>query len=59
MKYIDYVKKYDNLDKYIVFLAEMGLSAPEIAVVTETTRSHVYVVLQRNSWLMEAIKNAE
>lgn len=57
MKYLDYIKKYDNLDRYIVFLDYIGLEQAAIATLINSSRQHVHQVLKRNQWLLEAIQN--
>lgn len=47
MDYIDYIKKHDNLDKYILFLLSIGVSVSQTARWTKTSRMHIYNVLDR------------
>lgn len=48
MKYIDYLKKYDNFDRYVFFLISLGeFGASDIARLCGISRQQVYIVQKR------------
>lgn len=48
MNYIDYLKKYDNIDKYVLFLLYIGVTVSQTAKWTELSRMQIYNIVKRN-----------
>lgn len=46
--YIDYLKKYEHYDKFILYLLALGMSVDEVAKNAQVTRQTVYNVIERN-----------
>lgn len=57
MKYIEYLQTYDNFDKYILFLDELGFSDINISSMLNVTRQTIYNAKKRNATLLEALKS--
>jgi predicted DNA-binding protein YlxM (UPF0122 family) len=60
MTYIEFLKKYDNYDKYILYLLAQGFDVAQTAEKAEVARQTVYTAINRNKDLVksyiEAIK---
>lgn len=59
MKYIDYLKKYHNIDLFIVLMDELGYSDDEIITKLETSKGNLYNAKGRLEPLLEALKNMD
>lgn len=59
MNYVDYLKRYESFDKYILFLHELNIEPAEIARMVKMTRQHVYNVIERNKEMIEHLSTLE
>lgn len=57
MNYIDYIKKFDNFDKYIIFMKSLGFTDESIALKTGITRQTVWKAKKRMAPLLETLEN--
>lgn len=53
MKFVEWLKKYDNFDRYILFLLSLDLTVIQVANLCEVTTQHVYNVIGRNKDLIK------
>lgn len=61
MTYLDYLKKSDNIDKYILLLLFLDFGVEDTANAIKVTRQTVYNVIERNKKIvkeyMESVKD--
>jgi DNA-binding phage protein len=62
-KYLEWIKQYDNMDRYILFLLSVRLegqrfSVTQIAEITGMTRAHIYNVINRNTGMAKDFEAA-
>lgn len=53
MTYLDYLKMYDNIDKFVLFLLFLDFSVDDTAKATNITRQSVYNIIKRNKKLVK------
>jgi hypothetical protein len=56
MNYLDYLKRTDNIDKYIVLMDELGYTDEEIMGKLEVSKTTLYNAKERQRVILEALK---
>lgn len=53
MNYIEFLKKHESFDKYVLFLLALGFSVADVASMTKMTRAGVYKIIARNKAIVK------
>lgn len=53
LSYLDWVRKFDKGDQYVLFLLGLGFSVAQTANLMHMTRANVYLVIDRNAQMLE------
>lgn len=53
MTYLEYLKSYDNIDKFVLFLLSLDFTVEDTARATDMTRQSIYNVIKRNKQLVK------
>lgn len=56
MRYLDFLKRSDNLDRYIVLMDELGFKDSEIMEKLEISKTNLYDAKKRQDPLLQALK---
>jgi predicted DNA-binding protein YlxM (UPF0122 family) len=48
MNYIEFLKKHESFDKYVLFLLALDFSVADVATMTGMTRQGIYKAVTRN-----------
>lgn len=59
MTYLEFIKKYSNIDLYIVLFDELGYSNEEIIEKLQVGKGSIYNAKERVNPLLEALKNMD
>ncbi len=57
MRYLDFIKKYQNLDLFTALMDELGFTDEEITKRLEISKQSIYDAKKRLEPIMEALKN--
>lgn len=56
MSYVDFLKKEETFDKYVLLLLSLGMSVEEVSKKLKITRQTIYNVIKRNQRIVEQFK---
>lgn len=53
MNYIDFIKKHDSIDRYVLLLLALDFSIAETAKMVGMSRQNIYGIIKRNKDIVE------